>query len=123
MPATLPALRSGDLRHQIQVWRKVSVNDGRGGRSTEWQKVASPWAEVLGQNGREAVLSQALQSISVYRIRVRGATDIEDADQVRYQTRAGPIALNVKSVADPNGDGEQKVVFVDTTSVEALPDA
>jgi SPP1 family predicted phage head-tail adaptor len=118
MAASLPPLRAGDLRHKIEIWRKVAADDGRGGRTSAWTKMSCPWAEVLGQAGREALVSQALQSVSVYRIRVRGFIDLRDDDQVRY----GTIVLNVKSVSDPNGDGEQKVIFTDNQAVEALPD-
>jgi len=116
----LPSLNSGDLRNRIELWRKTKVDDGLGGRSVQWTLIKKLWAEVVGLNGREAVLSQALQGISSYRIRVRFGSGVLDSDQIRF----GAIVLNVKGPpADPNGLREQEVILADTESVEALPDA
>ncbi len=109
---------AGRLRHRVQVWRKQKVDDGLGGRTTQWVQLFKRWGEVVGQNGREALLSQAVQGIQFFRISVRFGSGIKDTDQLRY---AG-ITLNVRSVTDPDGRRTAEIILADTSDVEALPD-
>ncbi|WBO23935.1 phage head closure protein [Sphingomonas abietis] len=111
-------LSAGRLRHRIEVWRKQKVDDGLGGRKVDWVKVSTRWAEVTSQNGREVLLSQAVQGVQFFRITVRFGSGIRDTDQLRYRG----TALNVRSVVDPDGMRESQIVQADTESVEALPD-
>jgi SPP1 family predicted phage head-tail adaptor len=113
------AVAAGRLKHRIEVWRKQKVEDGLGGRTVAWVKFRTLWAEVIGQNGREALLSQAVQGIQFYRITVRFGCGIVDTDQLRYDG----VTLNVRSVSDQDGIRESEVIQADTESVEALPDA
>lgn len=112
-------LAAGRLRQRIEVWRKQGTDDGLGGRKTVWSKVATLWAEVIGQNGREALLAQAVQGVQFFRITIRYGSGILDTDQLRY----GAITLNVRSVTDQDGMRESEIIQADTESVEALPDA
>lgn len=112
-------LSPGRLRQRVEVWRKIDVDNGRGGRTSTWTKIATLWAEVLGQNGREALLAQAVQGVQFFRITVRFGSGIVDTDQLRY----GAITLNVRSVTDPDGLRESEVIQADNQSVAALPDA
>ncbi len=109
-------LNPGDLNRRVEIWRATKTDDGKGRNATTWSVIATPWAEVIGQNGREAVIAQALQGISVYRIRIRYRADITDADQIRY----GAVDLNIKSVSDPDGAREQLVILADTSSVQKM---
>ncbi|UAK23666.1 phage head closure protein [Sphingomonas nostoxanthinifaciens] len=115
--ATLPALRAGDLRHQIEFMQPVQLPDRAGGSTKTWQATMKPWAEVLGQDGREAVIAQALQGISTYRIRIRWRTGIDPSWQIRLNGTGG-IDLNILSITDPNGDREQLLIIADTAAVE-----
>jgi len=111
------SLSPGRLRHRIEVWRKQKVDDGLGGRTVAWVKVTTLWAEVLGQNGREALLAQAVQGVQFFKITVRFGSGIVDTDQLRY----GTITLNVRSVTDQDGLRESEIIQADTESVEPLP--
>ena len=108
-------LKAGDLRHKIIIRRLVEVDDGTGAYTSSWVTIAAPWAEVKGQTGRESVMDQVLQSISIYRIRIRWRPDIRAADQIRH----GDIVLNITSVDDPDGDREQLVMIADTAGVRS----
>jgi SPP1 family predicted phage head-tail adaptor len=103
-------LNAGDLNRKIQIRRSTEVSDGKGGYVTEWETIAEPWAEVKGQGGSEATIDHVLQSISVYRIRIRWRGDVQAADQIRI----GALELNIRSAEDPNGDREQLVIIADT---------
>jgi SPP1 family predicted phage head-tail adaptor len=111
-------LNAVDLRHQLKIRRKTSVDSLKGGYVTSWPVVASPWAEVTGLDGRESVMDQVLQGISVYRIRIRWRGDIAPQDQVRF----GSIDLNIKSAVDPDGKRQQLVIMADTAGVELMAD-
>ena len=113
--STLPRLNAGDLRHKVIIKHKPKVSDGKGGWTAgSWQTIASPRAEVLGLDGREAVIARSLQGISTYRIRIRFRDGIDAAQQVRH----GNKDLNIRSVFDPNGDREQLIILADTGSAQ-----
>lgn len=116
MPA-LDRLRSGDLRTRIEIMQQVKADNGKGGYTTSWQVAATTWAEVLGQDGREAVIAQALQGVSTYRIRLRFRRDLTSAQQIRLNS-VGGTDLNLLSVTDPNGDREQLMIIASTASAE-----
>ena len=113
----MSGLEAGRLNRRINVTRPQDMPDGHGGFITTWQPVATIWAEVISQNGREAVLSQALQGVSSYRITVRYRPDL--AISPKYQIDLDGKTLNVRSVADPDGRRVALVIFADTEAVQA----
>lgn len=115
----LRPLRPGDLRTKIEILRPVEADDGHGADETSgWTIVATPWAEVQGQDGREALIGQAIQGISTYRIRIRWRAGIGTGDQVRLGG-AGGTDLNITSATDPNGDREQLMIIATNASARA----
>lgn len=109
-------LRSEDLRHKLEIRRPIEVQNDVGGYDSSWSTIATPWAEVLGLDGRESVMDHALQGISTFRIRIRWRAGIEAADQVRGY--AG-LELNITSAVDPDGKREQLVILATTESTRA----
>ena len=105
-------LRAADLRHQISIRRSDEVDDGRGGYSSEWSTVATPWAEVTGLDGRESVMEHVLQGVSVFRIRIWYRDGIAADDQIRH---AGQD-LNIRSSVDPFGTRRELLIIADTRS-------
>jgi SPP1 family predicted phage head-tail adaptor len=116
MSRALPRLSAGDLRTRIEIMRQVQVSNGKGGfHGASWSVVAAVRAEVIGQNGREAVIALALQGVSAYRIRLRFRTDLLPSDQIRLGG-AGGTDLNITSLSDPNGEREQLMIIASTAS-------
>jgi SPP1 family predicted phage head-tail adaptor len=111
----LSGLRSGELRTQIEILRPTKTKNARGMFETTWDVVARPYAEVLGQDGREAVISKALEGISSYRIRIRWRGDVRPTDQVRLNGPGG-TDLNIHSATDPLGTREQLMIIASTES-------
>lgn len=109
------AVSAGRLRRRVTIRRQTRVAKESGGFETTWADLATVWAEVIGLNGREAVIGHALQGVSYYRITIRFGADVIDADQLRY----GAIDLNIRSVSDPDGRREQLLILADTGSVQA----
>lgn len=116
-------LAAGALRHRLSIRRVQEVPNGKGGFKSDWSEIAKVSAEVTGLDGRESVMDQVLQSISVYRIRIRWRSDVRVADQLRtkgaafgYDDKGIPRDLNIRSAVDPDGHREQLVIIADTAS-------
>ncbi len=103
-------LRAADLRNQVTIQRPVQADDGRGGYTTAMTVLAKPWAEVVGQDGRESVMEHVLLGISVYRIRIWYRDGIDTGDQVLI----GGKVLNIRSCADPYGTRRELLIMADT---------
>lgn len=103
-------LKAGALRHRVTIRRKNRTAKTGGGFDTAWADLVTVWAEVIGLNGREAVIAHALEGVSYYRVTFRWRTDITDADQLRYAAQD----LNIRSISDPDGRREQLLILADT---------
>jgi SPP1 family predicted phage head-tail adaptor len=111
-----PTVRlSQRMNRRITIKRSVDVPDSHGGFDTTWQDVATVWAEVISQNGREAVIASALLGVSSYKITVRYGVAVNVADQIHYDGKT----LNIRSVDDPDGKRVGLVIFADTEAVQA----
>lgn len=103
-------LRAADLRHQLTIQRPSQIDDGNGGYTASLNVLATPWAEVLGLDGRESVMDHVLRGISVYRIRIWHRDGVDSGDQVLF----GAQTLNIRSAADPHGTRRELVIIADT---------
>lgn len=96
--STQPA--SGDLRQRITIRRNARVSDGKGGFTPTWSTIANRIsARVRSLNGREAVIGQVLQGVSVFEIIIRYRADIKTSDQILFEGRE----LNIHSAEDRDG--------------------
>ena len=105
--------RAGNLRNLITVYRIPMVDDGRGGTTAAAEPVvfATLRAQVEGQDGREAVITHALEGISTYRITARYRTDLLDTDQIELDTGR---MLNITSISDPEGRRRELQIIATT---------
>lgn len=104
------------LRNRVTFQRSTDT-ERKGGYTTTWQPLGTRWAEVISQNGREAVIAGALQGISAYKITIRAGFQVKASDQV---VLADGTVLNIKSVApDPFMPREATVMLADSSSVQA----
>ena len=111
-------LTSRQLRHRIEIRRAVKESDGKGGYITRWEVLASPMAELLGLDGREAVMERVLEGISSYRIRIRwrAGLTVKASDQVRL---TDGTELNITApAADPDGKRQQLIIMADSQSAQ-----
>lgn len=92
------------LRDRITIRRAATVPDGRGGFSRAWSTVAKVRAEVVSQNGREAVIAGALQGVSSYRITIRRRTDLKAGDQILFRRAGATEAEELNIKAPPTDD-------------------
>ncbi len=89
----------GDLRERITIRRVANVKNSRGGLDRSWSTVAEVAAEVRSVNGREAVIGQVLQGVSVFQIVIRFRSDVQSADQILWRGRE----LNISAAEDREG--------------------
>ena len=108
-------LSPGRLRDRVEIRRATLTRVRGGGDEATWSSLATVWAEVIGINGRESMLAQAMQGVSAYKITIRYREDIDDADQLVHRSRE----LNIRSISDPDGRREQLLILADTGSVQA----
>ncbi len=102
---------AGRLRQRVDLMRKVTVDNNRGGSSTSRNAIAtSVPAEVVGLTGTEAVQERVLRGVRVYQISLRWRADLQPKDQLRF----GTDDLNIRSAIDPDGRRERLVIIADT---------
>ncbi|WCT78882.1 phage head closure protein [Novosphingobium humi] len=109
-------LGAGRLRHPIKIRRAVLVNNGRGGQTKQWQTIASPRAEIIGLDGREAMIGHALTGISVSRVTIRWRAGILATDQVRLAD--GTNLAIAAPPYDPFGTRKWLTILATTEGVE-----
>jgi SPP1 family predicted phage head-tail adaptor len=107
-------IQAGRLRERLTFRRLTDTPDGMGGFDRAWSTLAENIpAEVISQNGREAVIASALQGISAYRILIRKRAGLSTGDQILF----GDLELNIRSIApDPRFPHEALQIFADTES-------
>jgi head-tail adaptor len=107
---------SARLRDRVQIRRKVRASDGKGGLTDPaWTTIATPFAEVVSQSGREALVAGAVQGIASYKVTMRTGTDVKTSDQLVF----GAVTLNAKTIGpDHELPLEAIVVYGDTGSVQ-----
>lgn len=112
------ALSAGRLRDRVTIRRELLQDDGKGGQEGGWADLhARLPAEVVSQNGREAVIANALQGVSYARITIRWRADVLTTDQLRID--GDPRDWNIRSAEDPDRRREQLVILADTASASA----
>lgn len=109
-------ISAGRLRQRIEIGRYQQVKNSKGDYDQTWASTATVWAEVIGLDGREALINQALQGISTYRVTIRWRGDVEQTSVVRY----GALELNVRSATDPDGRRERLVILADTQAPQSV---
>lgn len=70
-------IEAGRLRHRVKIQRPVQTQDPNGDMITEWQTVATVWADIQPLSAREFIQSQAMQSQIVARVVIRHRDGID----------------------------------------------
>jgi head-tail adaptor len=106
-----PQEGAGRYRHRVWLMRKLKVETGKGGFTSDWSPVFPFRAEVVALSGREAMVDQVLEGVRVYRVTTRWRADILLTDQLRL---ADGTLLNVRSADDPKGLRRDLEIVADT---------
>ena len=90
-------MRSGELRHRIELLASTSTPDGMGGSTSGWSIFATVWSKIVPLRGRAFMEAKAAQSEVSHRIEMRFMDGITAAMKVRYEGRIFSIdaVLNI----------------------------
>lgn len=77
-------MRSGDLDRRITLQSFETVSDGAGGSTTTWVDLATVWASVQQQSGREYFALGTTQTEVKRVFRLRWRNDITTLQRVVY---------------------------------------
>lgn len=105
-------MRSGPLRHLIQIQQATETRDAVGGIVTTWSAVASPRAEIITLSGREYFAAQAVHSETTTRIRIRHRAGIVPKMRVLH----GSTTYDILAPIDPDGRKEELHLFCKVVS-------
>ena len=89
----------GRLRHRLVLEMPLTTPDGAGGVTLTWSSVATVWANVLAQTGREATQFDRFSGTSTHRVVLRFRSDV--SPEMRFRT--GQRLLHIVSVRDVEG--------------------
>jgi len=100
------------MRERITVRRRTEAKNSRGGLTVGWSTVASDVsAEVLGINGREALIGNVLQGVATYQVTIRFREDIKVSDQILWKTHE----LNILAPPEDRLGSRQWLVITAST--------
>ncbi len=89
----------GTLRERVQLLAKNMVDDGAGGHVVTYSPIATVWANVGSNNGREVLLADANNVSTSYVVLLRFRNDLSAGDRIIYRSKT----LEVIFVNDLNG--------------------
>lgn len=72
-------MRTGTLKHRVQLERRQNVQDAAGQQVPTWVLVEEVWADVLFPNGIETMRADAPVAIKRASVRIRYRTDVQPA--------------------------------------------
>lgn len=109
---------AGMMRDRIRIRRAVQTENDGGGLDIGWQTVVDDLpAQVLSLNGREAVIGNVLQGVSLFQITIRYRTDIRTADQILWSVdpvSGEPRELNIINAEDQEGKQRWTIIQAST---------
>ncbi|TNH06633.1 phage head closure protein [Testudinibacter sp. TR-2022] len=80
-------MQIGKLRHRITLQQQITQLNSYGGTITDWQDVATAWAEVKPLSGREYFAAEQVQSEITTQIWLRYRPDIQPTMRVKWGDR------------------------------------
>lgn len=83
---------SGLTTPATQAITTTYVSDAQGGRRANWTTLATVWAEMMPQGGRELLQAAAVQAISPFQFRIRARVDLSVKMRVQWTPRWPPLA-------------------------------
>lgn len=96
-------MRSGDLRHTIELQSYTSTPDGMGGETASWSTEATVRAAIWPVSVNEQLRAAAPTAVGTHKIRIRYYSGLSAAWRVKFGTRY----FSIVSVVDANEKHEQ----------------
>lgn len=99
-------ITAGELKHRIRIQSRSSADDGAGGNTITFVDLATVWARITTQNGREFEEQKKITPELTHMVRMRFRGDITPDMRVVWGSRM----FNILAVYDP--DGEQVELLI-----------
>ncbi len=98
-------LRSGKLRHLIEIERPFTTHDPEGYARKEWQLLAKTWASIEPIKGEEYFAAAAVQAATTHRVtmRVLPSITVKPWDRLVFKGRI----LEIEAVMDTEERGRE----------------
>ena len=83
-------MRSGGLRHRVDIQEQTQTSDGMGGFSTAWASVTgmgSVPAKIMPLSSKEQLDAMKLESMITNKIRIRYRAGITSANRILFGSR------------------------------------
>jgi len=108
-------MRSGKLRHSIELQSFTSTFDSYNQETKTWSTIATVFAEVRPVSARESAIAEQLRAEATHFVSLRGGVELTAANRVLFRGRI----LNITSVLDVLERGrELNLLCVEITTGE-----
>lgn len=90
-------MNAGDLIEQVTIQAESRVANGQGGYTTTWANVGTdptPWANVRGLSGDEALQAGVQRAVQQWRVVLRSRSDLTPKHRIVWNG----LSLNIKAV-------------------------
>lgn len=91
-------MRTGTLRHRVELQERVDTQDGTGQAVPTWRTYATVWAAIEPLSGRELIAAKQAQSQATTKMRLRFVDGVGTTDRAVFGSRT--YAIN--SVINPD---------------------
>lgn len=92
-------MQAGELRHKVAIFGQTTIRSKTGAVKTEWQKIATTWANIRPLSVKDVLAAQAIGSKTKAMATIRYRTDITSQMQLehngkRYEINGDPLPDN-----------------------------
>jgi len=87
-------MRTGSLRHYVEIHALTIIEDDIGNQTEEWAKVAEVWAAVEPLQGDEKLAAAYIQAETTHKVTIRYLAGITPANRLLFDGRT----LEIESV-------------------------
>lgn len=101
-------MRSGTLRHRIQIQQRIHAQDDYGAPSITWSNFADAWASVEPLNSREFIAAQSVQSEVTGKIIIRYLAGVKPSMRVVFESEY----YNISGVLPDGKSGREYLVLM-----------
>lgn len=80
-------MRSGTLRHRIEIQGESVTRDSYGGETKSWTTSATVWASINPLSGRERLAAQQVNAETTHKITMRYHSGLTPENRIKFGSR------------------------------------
>lgn len=100
-------MRSGLLRHKIEIQERVTKRDSMGGEMVTWQPFTYAWASISPLSGREYFLAKQVQASVSHKMIMRYQPGIKPYHRIQW----GERNFNIDAILNENEANKSLIIF------------